>query len=310
MLTPGMSQDNIRGFFYRGNVNIGGGAREYSNGFVVDGVNNTWAQMGEPRQNFAMDSIREFKVSTVELQGGVRPRDRRRADGRDQVRHQSVARLGASLFFRDKALTAKTVLRSGAAGLPPLSVRRHASAARSCRNRTHFFARRRRHRRKPVLHGQRPAARLPQYDGTYAERPVSLDLLGEGRSSADADPDAVRARRTGDRIPSDHHRRRPRASDQQLRLRGAARLVRRRSHLGGRARARINDLRAASTRTRSTKCRRRTATDRGSRATSATDRLRLLHAPSSTTRRSASAAAATARWDREARGSSDDDFSY
>jgi hypothetical protein len=64
MLTPGTSQDNIRGFFYRGNVNLGGGAREYSNGFVVDGVNNTWAQMGEPRQNFAMDAIREFKVST------------------------------------------------------------------------------------------------------------------------------------------------------------------------------------------------------------------------------------------------------
>jgi carboxypeptidase family protein/TonB-dependent receptor-like protein len=64
MLTPGTSQDNIRGFFYRGNVNIGGGTREYSNGFVVDGVNNTWAEMGEPRQNFAMDAIQEFKVST------------------------------------------------------------------------------------------------------------------------------------------------------------------------------------------------------------------------------------------------------
>src|SRR5258707_6268128 len=64
MLTPGTSQDNIRGFFYRGNVNIGGGRREYSNGFIVDGVNNTWAEMGEPRQNFAMDAIQEFKVST------------------------------------------------------------------------------------------------------------------------------------------------------------------------------------------------------------------------------------------------------
>lgn len=64
LLTPGTSQDNIRGFFYRGNVNIGGGAREYSNGVQVDGVNNTWAEMGEPRQNFAMDSIREFKIST------------------------------------------------------------------------------------------------------------------------------------------------------------------------------------------------------------------------------------------------------
>src|SRR6476660_2796162 len=64
MLTPGTSQDNIRGFFYRGNVNLGAGTREYSNGFVVDGVNNTWAEMGEPRQNFAMDAIQEFKVST------------------------------------------------------------------------------------------------------------------------------------------------------------------------------------------------------------------------------------------------------
>ena len=35
MLTPGTSQDNIRGQFYRGNVNVGAGGREYSNGFVV-----------------------------------------------------------------------------------------------------------------------------------------------------------------------------------------------------------------------------------------------------------------------------------
>lgn len=64
MLTPGTSQDGIRGQFYRGNVNVGAGGSYGQNGFVVDGVNNTWAEMGEPRQNFAMDSIREFKVST------------------------------------------------------------------------------------------------------------------------------------------------------------------------------------------------------------------------------------------------------
>src|SRR5205807_2639781 len=64
MLTPGTSQDNIRGFFYRGNVNVGAGTREYSNMVYVDGVNNTWAEMGEPRQNFGMDAIQEFKVST------------------------------------------------------------------------------------------------------------------------------------------------------------------------------------------------------------------------------------------------------
>ncbi|HEY7819289.1 MAG TPA: carboxypeptidase-like regulatory domain-containing protein, partial [Vicinamibacteria bacterium] len=64
LLTPGVSQDNIRGFYYRGNANIGAGTREYSNAFIVDGVNNTWAEMGEARQNFPMDAIGEFKVTT------------------------------------------------------------------------------------------------------------------------------------------------------------------------------------------------------------------------------------------------------
>jgi outer membrane receptor protein involved in Fe transport len=65
MLTPGTSQDAIRGQFYRGNVSIGAGVTNfYSTGNVVDGVNNTWAEQGEPRQNFPMDAIEEFKVST------------------------------------------------------------------------------------------------------------------------------------------------------------------------------------------------------------------------------------------------------
>jgi outer membrane receptor protein involved in Fe transport len=107
MLTPGTSQDNIRGFFYRGNVNVGAGTREYSNGFVVDGVNNTWAEMGEPRQNFAMDSIREFKVSTSNYKaeyglatGGLVT----------VVSKSGTNNLHGSglLFFRDKAITSKT----------------------------------------------------------------------------------------------------------------------------------------------------------------------------------------------------------
>jgi hypothetical protein len=107
MLTPGTSQDNIRGFFYRGNVNVGAGTREYSNGFVVDGVNNTWAEMGEPRQNFAMDSIREFKVSTSNYKaeyglatGGLVT----------VVSKSGTNNLHGSglLFFRDKSITSKT----------------------------------------------------------------------------------------------------------------------------------------------------------------------------------------------------------
>jgi hypothetical protein len=111
MLTPGTSQDNIRGFYYRGNVNVGAGGREYSNGFVVDGVNNTWAEMGEPRQNFAMDSIREFKVSTSNYKaeyglatGGLVTVVSK--SGTNELRGSGL------LFFRDKSLTARTVFES------------------------------------------------------------------------------------------------------------------------------------------------------------------------------------------------------
>ena len=106
MLTPGTSQDNIRGFFYRGNVNLGAGTREYSNGFVVDGVNNTWAEMGEPRQNFAMDAIQEFKVSTSTYKaeyglatGGVLSVVTK--SGTNQLHGSGL------MFFRDASITAK-----------------------------------------------------------------------------------------------------------------------------------------------------------------------------------------------------------
>src|SRR3954470_17949311 len=106
MLTPGTSQDNIRGQFYRGNVNVGAGGREYSNGFIVDGVNNTWAEMGEPRQNFAMDAIQEFKVSTSTYKaeyglatGGLVSVVTK--SGTNQIHGSGL------LFFRDASITAK-----------------------------------------------------------------------------------------------------------------------------------------------------------------------------------------------------------
>src|SRR3954471_1195178 len=111
MLTPGTSQDNIRGFFYRGNVNIGGGTREYSNGFVVDGVNNTWAEMGEPRQNFAMDAIQEFKVSTSNYKaeyglatGGLLTVVTK--SGTNQLHGSGL------LFFRDASVTAQEAFQT------------------------------------------------------------------------------------------------------------------------------------------------------------------------------------------------------
>lgn len=137
MLTPGTSQDNIRGFFYRGNVNVGGGAREYSNAFVVDGVNNTWAQMGEPRQNFAMDSIREFRVSTSNYKaefglatGGMVSVASK--SGTNEY-HGSVFS-----FFRDKSLTEKTVFE---VAKPPFKRMQYGGSFGGplIKDRTHFF---------------------------------------------------------------------------------------------------------------------------------------------------------------------------
>ena len=50
LLMPGTSQDAVRVFY--NNVNVGAGGSFYSNGFIADGVTNTWAEQGEPRQNF------------------------------------------------------------------------------------------------------------------------------------------------------------------------------------------------------------------------------------------------------------------
>jgi hypothetical protein len=167
MLTPGTSQDNIRGFFYRGNVNIGGGAREYSNGFVVDGVNNTWAEMGEPRQNFAMDSIREFKVSTSNYKaeyglatGGLLTVVSK--SGTNQLHGSGL------LFFRDKSLTARQFFEpvkpdfrryqyGGTFGGPII------------RNRTHFFAAYE-GTKEDQFYSLSTAGRWPQYEGVYPSK--------------------------------------------------------------------------------------------------------------------------------------------
>lgn len=164
MLTPGVSQDNIRGFFYRGNVNIGAGTREYSNGFVVDGVNNTWAQMGEPRQNFAMDSIREFKVqqSTYKAEFGLA------TGGVLNVVTKSGTNIfsgSAFNFFRDQALTAKTVFEArrpdfrrwqygGTFGGPIKKDKTHVFGAVERTDENQFLT-------------VNTGGRFPTYDGTY-----------------------------------------------------------------------------------------------------------------------------------------------
>lgn len=64
LLMPGTSQDSSRTFY--NSVQMGGSSHYWSNGFSVDGVTNTWAEMGEPRQNFPQGAVEEFKVNTIQ----------------------------------------------------------------------------------------------------------------------------------------------------------------------------------------------------------------------------------------------------
>lgn len=64
LLVPGTGQDASRSFY--NNVQIGGGSGFYTNGFVVDGVSNVFAEMGEPRQNFPQGGVQEFKVNITQ----------------------------------------------------------------------------------------------------------------------------------------------------------------------------------------------------------------------------------------------------
>lgn len=111
LLTPGTTQDGIRGRAYRGNVNIGGGARFYSNLVLVDGVNMNYAEMGEPRQNFGMDAISEVKV----INTGYKAEYGLATGGVLSVVTKTgtnAVKGSAFVFYRDDALTATEFFQS------------------------------------------------------------------------------------------------------------------------------------------------------------------------------------------------------
>jgi hypothetical protein len=64
-LLPGSSQDATRTFY--NNVQSGGGGYYYANGFMLDGVTNTWAEQGEPRQDIPEGAVQEFRVYTSQF---------------------------------------------------------------------------------------------------------------------------------------------------------------------------------------------------------------------------------------------------
>ncbi len=223
MLTPGVSQDNIRGFFYRGNVNIGAGTREYSNGVVVDGVNNTWAEMGEPRQNFAMDAIQEFKVSTSNYKaeyglatGGLLTVVTK--SGTNQLHGSGL------LFFRDDSLNSiEHFQKKNNTGKPDYQRYQYGGTigGRFIKDRTHFFAAYEGTAGKPVLHLER-RRHLAAVRRHVREQPGSMDVQHQDRPPAAAESDAVLPLGRRGRVSSHHHDGRADDAERELRLRGAA----------------------------------------------------------------------------------------
>jgi Carboxypeptidase regulatory-like domain/TonB dependent receptor-like, beta-barrel len=139
LLMPGTSQDAARPFY--NNVTIGSGGTFYSNAFLVDGVTNTWAEQGEPRQNFPQSAVREFKVNTTQFKaenglatGGMVA----------VVTKSGTNDLHGELFeyFRDKALNAKNFFEKQL-DQPKPDFRRHqfggSIGGPITRDRMHYF---------------------------------------------------------------------------------------------------------------------------------------------------------------------------
>jgi outer membrane receptor protein involved in Fe transport len=175
MLTPGTSQDAIRGQFYRGNVSIGAGVTNfYSTGNVVDGVNNTWAEQGEPRQNFPMDAIEEFKVSTSAYKaeyglatGGVLNVVTK--SGTNDLRFSGF------LFYRNASMTEKQYFQSVN---PPYSRYQDGGSVGGpiVKNKIHYFFTF--ERTDENVYNTVSAPAWPQYAGTFQSKQYRWTYLG------------------------------------------------------------------------------------------------------------------------------------
>lgn len=143
LLMPGTSQDAARPFY--NNITIGAGSTFYSSAFLVDGVTNTWAEQGEPRQNFPQGAVREFKVNTTQFKaeyglatGGLITVVTK--SGTNALRGEAFE------YFRDKSLNALNKFekqRKEQFGEPKPDFRRHqfgvSVGGPIVRDRMHFF---------------------------------------------------------------------------------------------------------------------------------------------------------------------------
>ena len=145
LLMPGTTQDASRVFY--NNVEIGSGGRFYANGFTVDGVTNTWAEQGEPRQNFPEGAIQEFRVNTNQFKA-----DQGLAMGGmvNMVTKSGTNNFHGEIFefWRNAALnndntfTQQSIAAAGGTGKAPFNRNQFGGDVGGpiIKNRTHFYA--------------------------------------------------------------------------------------------------------------------------------------------------------------------------
>lgn len=145
LLMPGTTQDASRTFY--NNVEIGGGSRFYANGFTVDGVTNTWAEQGEPRQNFPQGAIQEFRVNTNQFKaeqglamGGVINMVTK--SGTNNFHGEAFEYWRNSALNNDNKFTHAALLQLGQTGKAPFNRNQFGGdlGGPILKNRTHFYA--------------------------------------------------------------------------------------------------------------------------------------------------------------------------
>ena len=138
------------------------------------GVNNTWAEMGEARQNFPMDAIGEFQVTTSNFKAELRARDRRAhdrgdEDGNERLRRERLLVLPRQVADRTHSPAEgipeeRSELRK--AGVPTAPVRRPPSGGPIAEDRTHFFFAYER-TNEELFYDIDTRGVFPEYDGTF-----------------------------------------------------------------------------------------------------------------------------------------------
>jgi len=145
LLMPGTTQDASRTFY--NNVELGGGDRFYANGFTVDGVTNTWAEQGEPRQNFPQGAIQEFRVNTNQFKaeqglamGGVVNMVTK--SGTNAFHGEAFEYWRNAALNSDNKFTQAALLQLGNTGKAPFNRNQYGGDVGGpiIKNRTHFYA--------------------------------------------------------------------------------------------------------------------------------------------------------------------------